>query len=720
MASVATRYLRFAPELLERLGEELVAHPEQGIIELVRNAYDADARKCVIEITGAGKNRQRVRISDDGFGMSLDEITSAWLVLGRSRKSAQTRSPSGRYVVGDKGLGRLAALRLGRQARLITRPQTEPGVEYSLLISWPEFNEAEVVEEVPLTVTTSPTSASPGSTIELDGVALKRDEIRRLTRSLILLCDPFDTRRDFFPVLESPEFDEQARFVHNDYFDVAQYHLLAQLDAGGRASARIEDNKRVVKWVGDHRQISKAGPTYHAPSSTFELWTFILTPTGLFSRRRATVGSVREWLSTVGGVHVYHRGLRVHPYGDRGHDWLDMNLARARSPEERPSTNTSIGRVLVADPDGSLLQKTDRTGFVENDVFLELRRFATDVLEWMARERLRAIEARRQRRRRSAPEHIARAQQSLKETVTQLPLADKQTTELTKAIERYQRAQDREATALREEVQLYRTLSTIGTTMAVFAHEAAGPIARVSRIAEQIQTRAKAILGVSEYEAKLSSLVRKLEGCAATLKPGAELTLDLLQRHRRKPGSIDVKAVIEQTVRLFTPFLDEAAIHVSVQVEDKLIIDGVEASVQVILANLVTNATKALAFTNDGDLLHDAHAVGGEERAIAYEAGDEDDVREGERDDEERLLSITAVAKGDVVVIRVMDSGPGIVDMAIDSIWLPGESRFAKGTGLGLTIVRDTVLDLGGKIHAIPNGELGGAEFVIEIPAKVS
>ena len=37
-------------------------------------------------------------------------------------------------------------------------------------------------------------------------------------------------------------------------------------------------------------------------------------------------------------------------------------------------------------------------------------------------------------------------------------------------------------------------------------------------------------------------------------------------------------------------------------------------------------------------------------------------------------------------------------------------------TGFGLTIVKDSVADLGGKVGVIPRGELGGAEFIVELP----
>ena len=68
------------------------------------------------------------------------------------------------------------------------------------------------------------------------------------------------------------------------------------------------------------------------------------------------------------------------------------------------------------------------------------------------------------------------------------------------------------------------------------------------------------------------------------------------------------------------------------------------------------------------------------------------------------------------VEIRVMDNGPGIEGINIGDIWLPGETTYPNGTGLGLTIVGDTVKDMGGNVEAIKHGELGGAEFIVHFP----
>jgi len=172
----------------------------------------------------------------------------------------------------------------------------------------------------------------------------------------------------------------------------------------------------------------------------------------------------------------------VHPYGDPGYDWLDMNLARVRSPELRPSTNTSIGRVVVTDLQQRLIQKTDRSGFIENEAFSELRRFAQDALEWMAAARLSEREARRIEERARAPQVVAQAKATLTHTIESLPPEDRHA--LQAAVGRLDAAREQEARTLREDLQLYRTLGTVGTTTAVFAHEAAKPVTQIEMMAD--------------------------------------------------------------------------------------------------------------------------------------------------------------------------------------------------------------------------------------------
>ena len=66
---MSTGQIRFAADILRRLGEELNPSPDQGIIELVKNAYDANALKCHIELSESYRERRRPN--------SLNQATSA-------------------------------------------------------------------------------------------------------------------------------------------------------------------------------------------------------------------------------------------------------------------------------------------------------------------------------------------------------------------------------------------------------------------------------------------------------------------------------------------------------------------------------------------------------------------------------------------------------------------------------------------------------------------
>ena len=68
--------------LLRELGERLVKEPEVAIVELIKNAYDADAETCEV-LADIPKS---IVIKDNGHGMTLEEFTSGWMRIGTSSK----------------------------------------------------------------------------------------------------------------------------------------------------------------------------------------------------------------------------------------------------------------------------------------------------------------------------------------------------------------------------------------------------------------------------------------------------------------------------------------------------------------------------------------------------------------------------------------------------------------------------------------------------------
>ncbi len=548
-------HLRFAPGILKRLGEELNPNPDQGVIELVRNAYDADASTCRIVLTQADKVGGSIRITDDGIGMSQADIVNGWLILGKSSKQTEKFTKGGRKVVGNKGLGRLAALRLGHVSTVETK-KVGSSKRLRLRLDWDVFDKADVVEEVPLQVSESEVKdvGVQGTTITIDSLreAFSHNEVKRLARSLVLLADPFGDKAAFTPVLVAPEFKDLEKLVKRAYFDQAEFHLVATLK-NGLVSAEVLDYKGEPLFSGTHEQVrrsvNKAAAEYATPDAVLDLWVFKLDAE-TFSTRGASLGEVQAWLREVGGVHLYDRGLRVHPYGDRGHDWLDINLARARSPELRPSTNNSLGRITVQDNNELLIQKTDRSGFIENEAFADLKNFATDSLEWMARSRLKQREARRTTAKQEVSPVIRDAESKIVHALKKVAPASRK--KIVEAVGKYQKARDKEARSLREDLQLYRTLSTVGTTSAVLAHELKKPVRQIGVMARMIDRAGRRELQ-ERYDTTLGNPVAQIIRASDSLKTFANVTTTLLEKDKRRQGRITVSSVVLGHFRTLAP-----------------------------------------------------------------------------------------------------------------------------------------------------------------------
>jgi signal transduction histidine kinase len=79
------------------------------------------------------------------------------------------------------------------------------------------------------------------------------------------------------------------------------------------------------------------------------------------------------------------------------------------------------------------------------------------------------------------------------------------------------------------------------------------------------------------------------------------------------------------------------------------------------------------------------------------------------------ILTLTR-KQGDLAVVEVHDSGPGISEEASRTLFEPTITFKKHGTGLGLSIARKNALLLGGDITLV-KGELGGAGFRVALPA---
>ena len=189
------------PHIVRQLGGELVPDDITALMELVKNAYDADSPYVRININtkesyGDEKlkypnNKGYIIIEDGGFGMNETVILKSWLTISYSQKRAdennvKPKTPLGRTPLGDKGLGRLSTQRLADCCEIFTC--TDGSIEkLHVAFDWREFDKADQLSKVPVFFDRIPTSQSKGTKLILTNLhrpsTWEGDELAALTTS---------------------------------------------------------------------------------------------------------------------------------------------------------------------------------------------------------------------------------------------------------------------------------------------------------------------------------------------------------------------------------------------------------------------------------------------------------------------------------------------------------------------------------------------------------
>lgn len=130
---------------IELLGKGQIADLPTAISELWKNGYDAYAGKltCNLYLPGYKDNNSPLfTLTDDGSGMSEEDILKKWIVLGTDSKARGRSFMTGeerfgkpfRIPMGEKGIGRLSVAYLGSPMLMLTKKQGD--VCQLLFIDW--------------------------------------------------------------------------------------------------------------------------------------------------------------------------------------------------------------------------------------------------------------------------------------------------------------------------------------------------------------------------------------------------------------------------------------------------------------------------------------------------------------------------------------------------------------------------------------------------------
>ena len=119
------KYIIEDSTIAELLGVQNFSTDEAAILELVKNAYDANALNLKIIF----KNDE-LQIIDNGVGMNAEDIKAHWMHIGKSRKKYEIidENNNKRVQAGSKGVGRFALSRLGNSVCMKSKRSDYIGV----------------------------------------------------------------------------------------------------------------------------------------------------------------------------------------------------------------------------------------------------------------------------------------------------------------------------------------------------------------------------------------------------------------------------------------------------------------------------------------------------------------------------------------------------------------------------------------------------------------
>ncbi len=705
-----TYTIRPAGRHIFTIGRDLIQDNYAAVVELVKNAYDADSPDVDIAFkASADGSGYTVVISDHGHGMSRDDVINKWMVPSTLDKRERVRSPLGRKLQGSKGVGRYAASVLGTD--LLLETVTPEGEKTTLYLEWSSFESAQYLDDVEILVETENVSEMQGTRLTIHGgsellAEWNQERFKKLQLELKKLKSPaissLSNRHggDEFRINLTVDGFPDAKNIEETIepyplFDFFDYKISGHINADGKGTLTYSSQK--ARNIPEEKIKFTTAPTgcgeldidirvYDREKEAIES----LIRRGLKDESGNYVGKLqaRQSLNAYNGVGVYRNGFRIRPLGDAGFDWMKLDSRRVNNPTQRISSNQVIGFVGIEPENQSgLIEKSARDGLKENPAYDRLKEVTTEViteLEWRRFDYRKkaglsrpAIKVERDLQQLFSFEEMKRSvrMQLAKGSVDKIT-ADK----IIDIIDQDEEDKNKAADEIRKAVAIYQGQATLGKIINVILHEGRHPLGYFRNQIPNLKYWSEIFLE-TEDPANLGEILSITDG----LWQNAVLFVELFRRldplaakKRTTKKLLDLKKTIEGTLSVFE---NEMETHnVSAEVIDPcgFRFSAWHQDIYAIFTNLVDNSLYWMR----------------------------------EKNVPKRKIRIELLTVGDSLIhIDYRDTGPGIEPNHIESevIFEPHFSTKPDGTGLGLAIAGEAAERNGLKLKVLESEK--GAHF---------
>lgn len=280
--------LSFEARTIEHLGLQMYSQLPAALAELIANAYDADAGEVVVSIEKDGETGDGyIAVTDDGHGMSRDDLNDKYLRIGRNRRApeeAGALSESGhRKVSGKKGIGKLALFGIGRMI-CVSTTRRGAASRIDVVLDWNEMMSLGGGDYHPTATARKAEDGDHGTRIEirdltrtspvsLDNLAKSLSRLFNYTGNFDLFVEKGKDRKHVTRDLRFDEGDIQFTWrIPEDLpmGDEARRFFQSKAIKGvvyGTKATQKDDNRGVIVFVSGRR--ANAAGFYGASESSY-------------------------------------------------------------------------------------------------------------------------------------------------------------------------------------------------------------------------------------------------------------------------------------------------------------------------------------------------------------------------------------------------------------------------------------------------------------------
>ena len=686
-----TYKIRPAGRHLLTIGRDLIQDNYAAVIELVKNAYDADSPHVDVEfkkLPSLSEYSISIVISDHGHGMSRDDIINKWLVPSTEDKIKRGKSPSGRILQGSKGVGRYAASILGNN--LLLETVTNKGEKTTVYAIWDEFKKAQYLDDVDVLIDTVEVSEPSGTVLTINGndEFLKewdkkrfeklRFELKKLTSPMSSIFNNEGSNGNFRINLKVEGFsdpeDVEETIEPFPIYELFDYKISGTIDANGNGvlaySNQRKRNSREEEIPFNNREDKTECGKLDIDIRVFDRETEAinaLSKRGFEEHVDSPFGrlTARQLLNYYNGIGVYRNGFRIRPLGDAGFDWLKLNARRVNNPSIRIGSNQVIGYVQIqSEEESGLREKSARDGLKENTAFNRLQDVTKRVISELEKRRFKY---RRNTGQSRSPVKVEESLQGLfssEELIEnvkkhlQKDEVNKKTVEKTiEFINQDVQEKNKIVDEIQTIVAIYQVDATLGKIVSIILHEGRQPLSYLNSQIPNLEYWFESFQKTSDPVA-FENIIRVASGMVQNADIFVKLfkRLDPLTARRSTVRKLlPLKKTIEGVCSIFEEEMESNNISVEVRGADDLKYSARIQDIYSIFANLIDNS-------------------------IYWIRENKTEIR--------KIIIEFKMDSSSLCYIDYYDTGPGIDPDEIESevIFAPGFTNKPDGTGLGLSI----------------------------------